>query len=193
MTKIIKYALLVVILYFVVANVVIYTYAQKKPLPAADTMIILGAKVMGNPAIPNPTLQDRLDSAVDYLQQNPTTKVIVCGGQGKDESASEASVMKHYLIKKGINEQRIYLEDKSTRTAQQFIYPQQMMSLGSVVVVTNDFHMLRSIMLAKRSGIEKLSGLSAPVGFKNPDKIRALWREPLALLNSFIFDHPNNG
>ena len=98
--------------------------------------------------------------------------------------------MADYLVKKGIDSSRVHLEDRSRRTAQQFVYANQVLPLGKTVVVTNDFHILRSIMLAKRSGINDISGLSAPIAYNNFDKYYAMIREPLALLNSWLFDHP---
>lgn len=178
-----------IILYFIFCNVIIYLYSLKEPQAGADTMVILGAQVIGDPARPNITLQERLDTALIYLQQNPDTVVIVCGGQGKDESATEASVMKNYLIEHGIKATQIYEEDQSTRTAQQFRYANNLYPLGKTVVVTNEFHMLRSIMLAKRSGFHDVSALSANTHFDNKDKYNGVWREPLALINSYLFDH----
>lgn len=190
--KLIKYGFVLVLLYFVICNIIIYYCARQKPVENADTVVVLGSLVIGTPAFPHPTLRDRLNVAVTYLQNNPRTKVIVCGGQGKDESATEASVMADYLAKKGIESSRIYLEDKSTRTAQQFVYANKVLPLGKTVVVTSDFHLLRSIMLAKRSGISEVSGLPATLSLTNLDKYYALIREPLALLNSWLFDHPMN-
>lgn len=190
--KLIKYGFLLILIYFIVCNIVIYIYAEKKPSQHAQTMVILGSQVIGTPAIPSPTLADRLDVAVQYLNQNPQTKVVVCGGQGEDESATEASVMAKYLIDKGIEANRVYQEDKSRRTAEQFIFANRVLPLGNTVVVTNDFHILRSIMLAKRSGVHDVSGLSAPLAFNNGDKYVALIREPLALANSWLFDHPSD-
>lgn len=190
MKKILKYSTITLLLYFIISNIIIYRYGSTEPLPNADTMIILGAQVIDTPARPNKTLQERLDTAIIYLQNNPNTKVIVCGGQGEDESATESSVMRDYLLKHGINESRIYEENKSTRTAHQFIYAKKLFPLEQTVVVTSDFHLLRSLMLAERSGLTNVSGLPAPLQYDNGDKIIALWREPLALINSFIFDHP---
>ena len=190
--KLIKYGFLLILIYFIVCNIVIYIYAEKKASQHAQTMVILGSQVIGTPAIASPTLADRLDVAVQYLNQNPETKVVVCGGQGEDESATEASVMAKYLIDKGIEANRVYQEDKSRRTAEQFIFANRVLPLGKTVVVTNDFHILRSIMLAKRSGIHDVSGLSAPLAFNNGDKYVALIREPLALANSWLFDHPSD-
>ncbi|WP_294826984.1 YdcF family protein [uncultured Gilliamella sp.] len=190
--KLIKYGLVLIFTYFVITNIVIYLYSKQNPAPDADTLVVLGAQVVGTPAVPHYSLAQRLDIAFDYLQHNPRTKVIVCGGQGKNESATEASVMAQYLIHKGIDPKRVYQEDKSTRTAQQFVYANRVLPLGKTVVVTNDFHILRSLMLAKRSGFNEISGLSAPLGWENGDKYIALIREPLALANSWLFDHPNN-
>ena len=188
--NLIKYCLIALLVYFIICNVIIFIYANQKPAANADTLVVLGSQVVGTPAQVPPTLQNRLDAAFDYLQSNPNTKVVVCGGQGSDESATEASVMADYLVKKGIDSSRVHLEDRSKRTAQQFVYANQVLPLGKTVVVTNDFHILRSIMLAKRSGINDITGLSAPIAYNNFDKYYAMIREPLALLNSWLFDHP---
>lgn len=190
--KLVKYGFLLILVYFIVCNIFIFIYAQQKPSQHAQTMVILGSQVLGTPAVASPTLADRLDVAVQYLNENPETKVVVCGGQGEDESATEASVMAKYLIDKGIDANRVYQEDKSRRTAEQFIFANRVIPLGKTVVVTNDFHILRSIMLAKRSGIHDVSGLSAPLALNNGDKYVALIREPLALANSLLFDHPSD-
>ena len=190
--NLIKYCLIALLVYFIICNVIIFIYANQKPAANADTLVVLGSQVVGTPAQAPLTLQIRLNTAIDYLQNNPNTKVIVCGGQGPDESATEASVMAKYLIDNGINADRVYQEDQSKRTAEQFIFANRVLPLGRTVVVTNDFHILRSVMLARRSGINDVSGLSAPLSFNNGDKYVALIREPLALANSWLFDHPSN-
>ena len=190
--NLIKYCLIALLVYFIICNVVIFIFAKQKPAANADTLVVLGSQVVGTPAQAPLTLQIRLNTAINYLQNNPNTKVIVCGGQGPDESATEASVMAKYLIDNGINADRVYQEDQSKRTAEQFIFANRVVPLGKMVIVTNDFHILRSIMLAKRSGINDVSGLSAPLSFNNGDRYVALIREPLALANSWLFDHPSN-
>ena len=55
-----------------------------------QVMIILGCRVMpgGEPSI---LLQDRLDTALDYLDDHPEMTVVVSGGQGSNEPTSEAA------------------------------------------------------------------------------------------------------
>ena len=78
-------------------------------------VIVLGAKVKRG-AIPSKALAFRLNAALDYAKQYPDIQIIVSGGQGPDEDATEASVMKQYLIDRGFPESQIIVEDQSTST-----------------------------------------------------------------------------
>lgn len=48
-----------------------------------------------------------MDAAVAYLNEYPKAKVIVSGGQGADESTTEAAVMEEYLVNEGIARNQI--------------------------------------------------------------------------------------
>ena len=65
-------------------------------------------------------MQARLDVAIPYIKQHPETPVIVSGGQGADEPATEAAVMKQYLLNKGVPEKQILLENRATRTKRKY-------------------------------------------------------------------------
>ena len=67
-----------------------------KPVNNLDYIIVLGAQVKESG--PSVVLKYRLDRAVSYLKENHNTLVIVSGGQGVNEPATEASVMRKYLI-----------------------------------------------------------------------------------------------
>ena len=88
--------------------------ANDKPESKNTTLIILGCKVKDGQ--PSQMLKRRLDTAYDYLIENPDVKVIVSGGKGTDEIISEAQCMHDYLTKKGISENRIIIESASTST-----------------------------------------------------------------------------
>ena len=83
-----------------------------------DYVIILGARVKGE----NPTksLMERIKAATEYLKKNPEVKVIATCGQGKNESVAEGLAIKRELLKNGISEDRIVLEDKSKNTVENF-------------------------------------------------------------------------
>lgn len=164
-----------------------YDHIEGEP----QVMIVLGCKV--EQWGPSKMLQDRLDKALDYLSDHPSMTVVVSGGQGPDEPDTEAAVMAEYLIKHGISEQNIILEEKSHNTAQNFqrtreILMEQEMDLSQgVLVVSNGFHLTRARMLADRFGLEEVSTLAAPSSHL-ASRVKMYIREPLALVKSFLLD-----
>ena len=134
-----------------------------QPAAEADTVIVLGCKVDRNG--PSRMLRERLDAAYDYLQENTNAIVIVTGGQGSDEPEPEGTAMQKYLVKKGIDAGRIYVEDKSESTRENLINAESIMQENRlsepVLIVTNDFHVLRARMIANSLSIEA-STLPAP-------------------------------
>ena len=107
-------------------------------------MIILGCQV--KPWGPSILLQDRLDRALDYLEDHPDLLVVVSGGQGSDEPMSEAQAMADYLEEHGISRETILLEDRSHNTMQNFAYSKEVLEQQGydleqgVLVVSNGFH-----------------------------------------------------
>ena len=159
----------------------------------ADTMILLGCMVY--PWGPSILLQDRLDTALDYLEDHPDMTVIVSGGQGKDEHISEAQAMHDYLVEHGIASERILLEDQSESTYENLLFTSQLMAehgidgTDEVIVVSNNFHLTRVRMLFARiyGGDENLNTLAAPTSHV-PSRLKMYVREPVALIKSYLCD-----
>ncbi|OYQ74806.1 YdcF family protein [Wohlfahrtiimonas chitiniclastica] len=184
-------SLIIFLMVVVVGNV--WIQSEIKHLHAednADTLLVLGYKVEGEPLAPTNALANRLEMARQYWLESPDTRIVVSGGKTQGLAKSEAEVMRDYLIQHGVRSDVIVMEEISTRTAHQFVNAMQLMDLGNVVVVTNDFHLPRSLMLAERSGLKHVSGLAAPTPTDSRAIFTAYIREPFALLNSWLFDHP---
>lgn len=132
-----------------------------KGKPDLDYIIVLGAQVYENG--PSPVLKYRLDTAADYLKENPDTVCIVSGGQGKNEPFSEAQGMSDYLIKQGIAAERIILEDQSKNTIANITNSMEYIDCANdtVGIVTNNFHVFRATGIAKKQGIAHVCGMSA--------------------------------
>lgn len=148
------------LLFFVVEGMILAQF-NAKPMPGADYIIVLGAQWKTNG--PSYVLQKRLDCALEYLQENPNTIVIVSGGQGSNEPITEAAGMKSYLEEKGILAERILVEDKSTNTCENLDLSAEYLDKekNTVVLVTNNFHVFRACSIAKRQGYTKIEGLAA--------------------------------
>ena len=127
-----------------------------------DYVVVLGAGLNGD--VPSPTLASRLDKAVEYLNKNSNATAIVSGGQGKGETIPEAQAMQSYLVRHGINEGRIIMEESAENTYENFLYSKEAMDTDSVVFITSDFHMIRSAQMAKLNGINAAHiGASTPI------------------------------
>lgn len=127
-----------------------------------DYLIVLGAQVREDG--PSKVLAFRLDRAAEYLRQNPDTYCIVTGGQGYNEPVSEAEAMKDYLTDKGIDPERIILEDKAVNTIQNIRFSKEKLPSADVPtgIVTNNFHMFRAMSIARKQGLANVSGIPAP-------------------------------
>ncbi|SBO16380.1 YdcF family protein [Carnobacterium divergens] len=183
--KIFLFGISLLLVGLIIIGSLLFLGTRETPEKNADTILILGAQVRKNPAVPSKVLQERLDASLPYLKENPTTKVIVSGGQGPDESDTEANVMKQYLIAHGIDEKRIQKEDRSTRTEENIANSKKWLHSNHVVIVTSDFHMYRALMLAKRAGIQA-SGL--PAKSTSSATIKSYCREFLALPYGILKD-----
>ncbi|MBQ8588891.1 MAG: YdcF family protein [Firmicutes bacterium] len=144
---------------------VILSAVVKEPVENADYVIVLGAKVNGT--TPSWSLRKRIDSAAEYLLENPETVAVASGGQGADEGIAEGTAIAMALEAKGIEPDRILVEDLSTSTEENLIFSKALIEShggskkSETVIVTSDFHMFRSLRLAERLGYENVSGKPA--------------------------------
>lgn len=127
-----------------------------------DYLLILGCRVKGDKA--ESTLEMRCEKAAEFLKENPDTTAIACGGiVHGDQTKSEAQVIKELLLSKGIESDRIILEDKSTTTAENFINAKALMKKGTdnAAFLSSEFHLLRAGILSKKCGLN-LQSVAAP-------------------------------
>ncbi len=157
-----------------------------------QVMVIFGCQV--KPWGPSVLLQDRLDAALDYLEDHPDMTVVVTGGKGDDEHLSEARAMYDYLTEHGVDGERVLMEDRSHNTKQNIANTLELMrsegagTADGVLLVSNGFHLTRIRMLWDRAGGPgPVSALAAPSSHI-PTMIWMHIREPLALVKSFFFD-----
>ena len=114
-----------------------------------DFLVVLGHKLINDK--PSKILNDRLNIALPLIKDN---KVILCGGITKNNTISEAQVMKNYLIKKDITEESIILEDKSKTTIENFKNIKEIIKDKRILVITSDYHTYRSSLICKDLNIK---------------------------------------
>ncbi|OOM78440.1 YdcF family protein [Clostridium sp. BL-8] len=177
---------------FLGIEVAIISY-PKSNLQNTDYILVLGAG-LSNGKTPSLILQGRLEAAIKCLKQNEDAYIVLSGGKGNDEDLPEAHAMSIYLQDRGIDKNKILIEDKSQNTNENFKFSKEKieelsgktLNEISVKIITTDFHALRSSILAKRNGYVKFDNYSSTtVWYLIPITYT---REAFAIVKSLIFD-----
>ena len=152
-----------------------------------NMIVVLGCQLWGED--PSPMLQKRLDKAYDLLVKYPDVPVVVTGGQGDDEVISEGEGMKRYLMRRGISEDRIIVEDKSTSTYENiknaFEITDAMGLSRDITIATSEYHLYRASLIAKSQGAGEVTSIPS---FTDFNLVPAYWvREWLGISHFFVF------
>ena len=152
-----------------------------QPNQSVDYVILLGGGIDKNGKLPGNVIS-RVEATADFLNrpEQKNTVVVVSGGTLHWLPFAEAPELKRQLVLRGVEEERILVEDQALDTIQNFQYSCQMLAnfaavskqeiLNSdIVVITNYFHLRRAERLAARMGFTNIKGIGAPC-----EKIKAL-------------------
>ena len=138
-----------------IANIIVVRY---EPDRDKDFIIILGCGLRKD-GTPTPLLKGRIDRALAFYekQKSETGKELIfvtSGGQGRGEVNSESLAMKNYLMEKGIPEERIIEEDRSTDTLENMRFSkakiEELSQNAKVAFSTTNYHVFRSGLYARR-------------------------------------------
>src|SRR5664280_3415396 len=88
--------------------------------PRDKVAVVLGAAVWSN-NVPSPMLASRAEKAYELYKMGYVNKIQVTGGNAPGE-LSEAEVASLYLKQRGVDANDIWIEKKSTNTAEQVRY-----------------------------------------------------------------------
>ena len=146
--------------------------ARHRPAHAADYLVILGCGLRPD-GTPCPLLAGRIDAALAFDAErqaagDPGATFVPSGGQGPDEPQSEATSMAAYLREKGIPDERIALEDRSTTTRENMRFSREAIEAHagadagekSVVFATTNYHVFRGYVCAHEAGM-RVEGVSS--------------------------------
>ncbi len=156
----------VMVLLFVIVESLVVSGFFQSGREDLDYIVVLGAQVYESG--PSVVLRYRLDRAAGYLTADPQTKCVVTGGRGYNEPYTEAEGMAAYLVERGIDRDRILLEDRALNTTQNIAYSAEVIEAdggdvthSTVGIVTNDFHVFRGTAIAEKSGYAEVCGIAA--------------------------------
>ncbi|RRG18815.1 YdcF family protein [Weissella viridescens] len=163
---------------------------QNQVVVTQQYILVLGAGLnYGNQV--SLSLKARLDKALAVADKLDHPWLILSGGQGNDETLTEAEAMAAYCERKGYPQQNLVLEAASTSTAENMAFTkawlvEQGITPTEGVFVTSDYHTYRAALLAQKVGVTTRSA-----GAKTEAKAfwHAYFREYCAIMFRYRWWH----
>ncbi|WP_206830887.1 YdcF family protein [Alicyclobacillus fructus] len=136
------------------AHRLMYVGRSQRP-EKSDVGVVLGAYTDGFE--PSQPLAARLRTAIALYRQGYIQAIIVSGGQGENESVSEARSMKRFLVMNGIPADAVHEERMSTNTWENLHHSSAIMrarGYRTAIIITSDYHLPRALAVARMMGIQ---------------------------------------
>ncbi len=130
--------------------------------------VVLGAGVNGT--VPSLSLHKRLEAALAFAQREPEAILILSGGRGPGEDISEARCMFDWLTARGVDPERLRLEERSTSTRENLTFSREILKdMGAenqrVCLITAGYHLARAGLMAEDLGYPEVAPLAAPAAY----------------------------
>jgi uncharacterized SAM-binding protein YcdF (DUF218 family) len=142
-------------------------FASRDRAAAADAIVVLGAaQYQGKPS---PVLRARLDHAVGLYARGLAPRLVLTGGIAEGDRESEAAVSRTYVLRAGVPDSSILLENEGRTTGQSLSAVARLLTarnLRRVVLVSDPFHLFRASLVARRNGLEVLT---------SPTSVEGVW------------------
>ncbi len=145
------------------------------------TGLLLGTSRYLSNGAENPYFFHRIDAAVE-LYNSGKIDYIIASGDNSRKGYSEPEDMKEELMKRGIPEEKIFLDYAGFRTLDSVLRARAIFGQDSFIVISQRFHNERAVYIARRHGIEAYGYNARDVHLHN-DKTRL--REMLARVKVF--------
>lgn len=162
----------------------VHTIAQIDAQSAqADAILVLGASVYAD-GTPSDMLAHRLEVACDLYFSGAAPTIIV-SGDNESSHYNESDAMAAYCMGLGVPESAIVVDPKGYDTYDSVYRAKNVYNAESLMIVTQAYHLYRSLMIAHLLGIDDAEGVAADKGAYNDQKRYSL-REVFARDKDFF-------
>lgn len=148
-------------------------------VPHHRAAIVLGTRVYPNGELA-PRLASRVDKAIELYKAGKVDKLLM-SGDGRPAGYEEPQHMRDYAIKQGVKPEDIATDLQGLRTYASMYRARHVYGIESMVVVTQGFHLDRSLFYCREVGIDAV-GVPAEL----PSNLRDKVREPLSCVRAMI-------
>ncbi|MEH3054564.1 MAG: YdcF family protein [Patulibacter minatonensis] len=135
-----------------------------RPLPHGQhrAALVLGAGLNRN-GTPSAVLRDRIRAGVRLLERDQVD-VLLMSGDNSVDGYSEPTAMRKAAIEQGVDPRRVAVDYGGRRTWDSCERARRVFAVQHVVVVTNDFHRARSVVLCRAAGMTVDGAVGTPTG-----------------------------
>lgn len=158
---------------------------------SAGAIVVLGAaQYVGHPS---PVLRARLDHAIALWRRGMAPTMILTGGTGTGDTTSEAAVSRRYVRQRGVPASAILLETEGRTTSQSMAGVAALMATRNrqdVLLVSDPFHMLRLVILARRHGLEPIASPTptSPIAASPTERWKYALSESIKAPIAYLFE-----
>lgn len=173
MKKGMKYFFMIIIISLIMASIIIginfYVIFKTKNkiisesdsinLENIDCILILGAGIRNEK--PTNMLEDRLLTGISLYNKNVAPKIVMSGDHGKKDY-DEVNIMKKFAIDKGVITNDIFMDHAGFSTYESLYRIKEIFEAEKIVIVTQKYHLYRSLYIADSLGIKAYGVASNP-------------------------------
>ena len=152
------YAVLAAVAAWIFSFLAVVFWGARDMARPSDAIVVMGAAQYAGR--PSPVLKARLDHALELWNKGMAKRLVLTGGRGEGDTISEAAVGRRYVMKAGVADSAILLENEGRTTSESFATVAEIMEkqkLKRAILVSDPFHMLRSLKMARDLGITAYS------------------------------------
>ncbi|MBO4407927.1 MAG: YdcF family protein [Clostridiales bacterium] len=133
---------------------------QKDP---ADAVIVLGCLVY-NDTTPSPMLDRRIQMGIKAYKLGLARKILLSGDHGQKDY-DEVNVMRKVALENGVPSEDIFMDHAGFSTYETMYRAGHVFGIKRAVVVTQNYHLYRSVYNAINLGVESIGIDSGNEGF----------------------------
>jgi vancomycin permeability regulator SanA len=146
--------------------------------PSQRPLLVLGAGVKPN-GDPTPVLEGRLRMAARLFEEKKAGWILV-SGDNRTVYYNEPQAMRRWLVRRGVPPEKIVSDYAGRRTYDSLKRAKMIFGIRDLVVVTSEFHMPRTLFLARHIGLAAVGVPSETKSIPWAARTRMRLREHLA-------------
>ncbi|WP_339609074.1 ElyC/SanA/YdcF family protein [uncultured Planktosalinus sp.] len=177
MSYAISLAILALVAVLLVSDVIISAYSKDKTfddsalIPKNKVGIVLGTSKYQKGGTINLYYQYRIDAVIELFHSGKIDFILI-SGDNKHQSYNEPQTIKNDLVKKGIPENKIYLDYAGFRTLDSMVRAKEIFGQESITVVSQQFHNERAVYIAEKRGVKAIGYNAKDVNLRTGFKVK---------------------